>query len=592
MDAQLTTALVLAGTLILFIWGYWRYDLVALLTLLVLCLIGIVPAAEAFYGFGHPAVITVAAVLILSRGLLNAGIVQFIAKRLSAFSNSESAQIALLTALVTILSGFINNIGALALLMPVAIRLARNAGRSPASMLMPMAFGSLLGGMLTLIGTPSNLIIAGYRGRALDDPFGMFDFMPVGAVTALAGVVFIALFGWRLIPKRPKQTSQAELFEIEDYIAELHVGEKSEAIGKPLNELEQQAEGNVIIIGLVREGRRLSVPSAYESLRQDDTLIVEADAENLKDFTDKFGLSLSVPDEDESRSSLLKSDDLSVLEAIVLPESKLAGGTVERAGMRWRYGVNLLGVARQGTRIKQRLRDIRLRAGDVLLLQGPADNIYEALRNLGCLPLAERDLALGQPRYIALTLGIFVAAIGINSFGLLPVHIAMTTAAVTMVLLRLVSLREAYEAIDWPILILLGAMLPVGAALEDTGAAATAAGWLIDLSGDLPVAAIVAILLIGTMFLSDVINNAAAAVLMAPVAIQTARTLEASPDPFLMAIAVGAAAAFLTPIGHQSNTLVMGPGGYRFGDYWRMGLPLELIVTVAAMPMILWIWPP
>ncbi|MEX0951407.1 MAG: SLC13 family permease [Gammaproteobacteria bacterium] len=598
MDEQLTIGIVLFITLVLFVWGRWRYDLVALLALLTLCIVNIIPADEAFTGFGHPAVITVAAVLILSRALVNAGIVQLLAQKLGAFSDALPVQIALLTGLVTILSGFINNIGALALLMPVAIRLARDAGHSPSAILMPMAFGSLLGGTLTLIGTPANIIVASYRGDIGNSAFTMFDFFPVGAAVAIAGVLFIVLIGWRLIPQRQSQSSREQMFEIDDYIAELSISEDSKALDMKLSELEAVAEneGDVTIIALVRGERRIDIPPAYERLRADDHLIVEADTESLKNFIGKTDLKLAGNDDEDDDnkhrgSKALQSEDSTILEAIILPDSRLIGNTSKQINLRWRYGINLIGVARQGSRIKRRLQNIRFSSGDVLLLQGPAENLYEALQNLGCLPLAERDLNIGQPRRIALTLGLFAGAILVNSFGLLPVHIAMASAAVLMIVTRLVSLRDAYAAIDWPIIVLLGAMLPVGAALETTGAAGNIAAGLADMAVHLPAIAVVGLLLFSTMVLTDVINNAAAAVLMAPIGMSLANYMDVSADPMLMAIAIGASCSFLTPIGHQSNTLVMGPGGYRFGDYWRMGLPLELLVMVVALPMLVWVWP-
>jgi di/tricarboxylate transporter len=589
MNGQLLIAVVLVITLGLFIWGRWRYDIVALLALLSLCILNIIPADEAFSGFGHPAVVTVAAVLVISRSLVNAGIVQTLAHRIGNLSENLVVHICLLTLLVTILSGFMNNIGALALLMPVAIKLARDSGHSPSAILMPIAFGSLLGGMLTLIGTPPNIIIASYRQQTATVPFSMFDFFPVGALIAAAGVLFIILIGWRLIPERKGQSSREQLFEIEDYISEVKASEDAKAIGQKISELENIENCDVTIIALVRDDRRINIPPQYETVRNGDTLIIEADAENLKTFIDKTGLVLTGGD--KSGKEVLQSEETSLLETIILPDSRLINSTIKQANIRWRYGINLIGVARQGARLKQRLQNISFRAGDVLLLQGPSDNIYEALRNLGCLPLAERDLGLGQPRRIVFTIALFTGAILVNTFGLLPVHIAMTSAAVIMVLSRLVSLREAYDTIDWPIIILLGAMLPVGAALESTGAAANIAQWLGDLSDGLPPVMVVAILLISTMWLTDIINNAAAAVLMAPIAIGLAQHMGVSADTFLMTIAIGASCAFLTPIGHQSNTLVMGPGGYQFGDYWRMGLPLQIIVILVAIPALLWIWP-
>jgi di/tricarboxylate transporter len=574
----------------LFIWGRWRYDLVALLALLIVTVSGIVSGGEAFAGFGHPAIVTVAAVLVVSRGLQNAGLVDRIASWMTRVGDRPTLQVAALTALVTACSAFMNNVGALGLLMPVALRMAHKSGNSPAILLMPLAFGSLLGGMTTLIGTPPNVIIATFRVQAGAAPFRMFDFAPVGGGVALAGLVFIALIGWRLIPRRQGQGAHHELFQIAEYITEVRVPQDSTLVGKSLRDLELTAEADVNIVGLVRGQRRLLVPSSFEVMWPGDILIVEADPEALKTLVDTVGLELVASQ--ALGEEALGSEDVGVMEAVIMPSSVMEGRTAIALNLRWRYGVNLLAVARQGARLRERLKNVRFRVGDVVLLQGRTEALPEVLSILGCLPLAERGVRLGQPRRIALSTGIFAAALALAAMGLLPVQIAFVAAAVAMITVGMLSLREAYESIDWSILMLLGAMIPVGQALESTGGAQLIADRILALGQQLPAGATLAVVLVGTMFLSDLVNNAAAAVLMAPIAIGVAQGLGASADPFLMAVAIGASCAFLTPIGHQSNTLVLGPGGYRFGDYWRMGLPLEVIVAVVAIPLLLWFWPP
>jgi di/tricarboxylate transporter len=482
-----------------------------------------------------------------------------------------------------------NNVGALALLMPVAVRVARNHKRPPSYLLMPLAFGSLLGGMATLIGTPPNIIIATFRQQSAGISFRMFDFTPVGLGIALGGVLFVSLLGWRLIPQRKGQTSREDLFKIQDYISEVRVPEKSKVLGKPLYELEKMTEGDIAVVGLVREKWRVAVPSKYEILRVGDILVVEAGSEALKSLLHATQLELG--DSKELLKDVLDSDEVSLVEAVVMPNSMMEGSTARALRLRWRYGVNVLGVARQGMRVKERLGSIRFKAGDVLLLEGQTDTVQAALPVFGCLPLAERGLRIGKPRRVVLGIGIFGCALMIAAFGLLPVQISFSAAAIAMVVMNLISLREAYESIDWPILVLLGAMIPVGQALESTGGAELIANSLIHIYGEIPPEVVIGLLLVITMLLSNVINNAAAAILMAPIAITVAQHFLAVIDPFLMAVAVGSSAAFLTPIGHQSNTLVMGPGGYRFGDYWRMGLPVSMIVAAAAVPLIMWFWP-
>jgi len=580
---------VLGLALVLFVWARWRYDLVALAALLAVAMAGLIPPGEVFSGFGHPAVVTVAAVLILSRGLRNAGVVDVIAKVLLRAGGNTTLQVSLLALCVALLSGFMNNVGALALLLPVAIQMARKSGKSPSLLLMPLAFGSLLGGLPTLIGTPPNLIIAASRMEHGADRFRMFDFAPVGLAVMALGVVFVGLVGWRLVPQRKNSSSRDDLFQVKEYTTELRVESKSKWIGKTISELEHALEDGLTVARIARGEHRTLVPSAWETLREDDSLIVEGDPEAVKALIDKGGLELS--GRGDATEKDLQSDEVSVVEAIVRPDSFIENRTAAWLRLRTRYGVNLLAVARQGRRISRRLAQIRFQAGDVLLLQGARENLDDTMAQLGCLPLAERELRIGQPRRVLLALAIFGAGVAASIAGLLPVEVAFVASSALMVLGRLVSLSEAYDSVDWPVIVLLAALIPVGGAMETTGGSDWLAALLLQAGAGLPPAATLILMLLATMALSNVINNAAVAVVMAPIAVAIAHGLEVSSDPFLMAVAVGASSAFLTPIGHQSNTLVMGPGGYEFGDYWKMGLPLSLLVAGAGGPLILYFWP-
>ncbi len=589
MQEQIWVFTVLAGALVLFIWGKWRYDVVALMAMMAVVLPGIVSPDDAFRGFAHPAVITVAAVLVISRGLSNAGAVDLVAGWLSYVPKHTVLQVAALTLVVAACSAFMNNVGALALLMPVAIRMARENNKPASLLLMPLAFGSLLGGLTTMIGTPPNIIIATFRARNGGEPFGMFDFSPVGAGIALAGILFIALIGWRFLPVRKGEASPDELFEIEDYLTEVRVPEKSKLAGRMLKDIGELSEAEVALIGLVRGERRLSLHSGYDTILAEDILIVEADSDELKQFADDVGLELA--GSKELTGEFIKSDEINMSEAVVLPGSRMVGQTARSLNLRFHHGINLLAVARQGQRIHERLNAIRFREGDVLLLEGPSNAVQEALTYLSCLPLAKRDLSIGQPRRLIIALGLFAAAIACTVMNLLPTQVALVAVALAMVLLGIIPVRQTYTSIDWPIIILLGAMIPVGQALEDTGGALLIADGLLGIGQTWPPVVTLIALFLVTMTLSDAINNAAAAVLMAPIAFGLAHGLNVSADPFLMAVAVGASCAFLTPIGHQSNTLVMGPGGYRFGDYWKLGLPLQIIIFLVAIPLILRVWP-
>ncbi len=580
---------ILLVTLALFINGRLRYDLVALLALLSVTLSGLLPFQRAFSGFSNPAVITVAAVLVLSRAVQNSGLIERIGEQLSKIKGGIPIQLAMLTGIVAFFSAFMNNVGAVALMLPLALELARKKEISPSYLLMPLAFASLLGGMTTLIGTPPNILIASFREQTGSSPFIMFDYLPVGAGVAVIGLLFIISIGWRMIPERKGRSSDRALFEIENYITEVRIPEGSDFVGQPLNRIPDFSKAGTVIIGLVRGSERKMDPSGRTHIRANDILILSSEAKNIKNFVESAGLEL-VGSEDIGEFDL-ESEDVTLVEVVVMPNSILPGSTARSLNLRSNYGVNLLAVARQGQVIRNRLDRIRFRAGDVLLLQSHIGTLKETVETLGCLPLAGRGLRIGPSRRIWLTLAIFVTALSAAALGFLPAQVSFVAAAAVMVLAKMITLGEVYESIDWPIIILLGAMIPVGEALESTGGAQLVGDLILSAANQLPPAGSLVIILIATMLLSDVINNASAVVLMSPIGIHVARGLDVSVDPFLMAIAIGASCAFLTPIGHQSNTLVMGPGGYKFSDYWKMGLVLEILIVVVAVPLILTVWP-
>lgn len=580
---------VLIVTLVLFVTEKWRYDIVAFMALMAVTLTGVVPSDQAFAGFGHAAVITVAAVLVLSRALQNSGIIDVLARWTSYVGQRQSLQVGAFTTLVAALSAFINNVGALALLLPVAIRTARKTGHSPSVLLMPLAFASLLGGMTTLIGTPPNIIISAFRAEKTGAQFHMFDFAPVGAVLACVGIVYMALLGWRLVPRRSSAPSREELFRVADYIAELQVPRESKIIGRPLLEVESLTDSDIAVVGIVRGEAHMLAPEPYEPICFGDILIVQADPQGLKALIATAQLELA--EEKKYREEVWESEQVILAEAIVKPNSQIEGNTVTTLHLRWRYGINLLGVARHGVRLTQRLKNIFLAVGDVLLFQGGESKLQQALPALGCLPLADRGLLIARPTRVLLALAIFACAVIVVALGKLTAPVAFVAAAGLMIVSGMISVNDAYRAIDWPIIVLIGAMIPVAQALEHSGGAELIAAQLLNFTDGMPAQVLILVVLVTTMCLSDLVNNAAAAVLMAPIALRLATEANASVEPFLMAVAIGASCAFLTPIGHQSNALVMGPGGYRFGDYWRMGLPLEIVIAAISMPLILWYWP-
>lgn len=593
---------VLLLTLAAFIWNRVRFDVVAMLALLAVAVTGLAPVESVFSGFGHPAVITVAAVLVISQGLVNGGVVDEVAKLLARVGHHAVLQVVTLTLVVAVCSAFINNVGALALLMPVAIWMSREAGRSPSLLLMPLAFGSLLGGTITLIGTPPNIIIASYREAGA---FGLFDFAPVGLAVTVTGVAFIGLAGWRLTPKRDDPSAGEKLFSVGDYLTELKLPEGSDYEGDTLHRLltAGDSQKNLIVLALVRGEKTMPAPSMFTILRADDVLLVEADTESLGEFVDATGLMLasdvsadeSAGDEPEKTlrnpgEEALVGGDARLAEAVVTPGSPLVGRSANRLNLRERYSVNVVAVARQGHRLKQRLADIRFRSGDILLVQGFEDSMPGSLQALGCLPLAERGLAFGRQKKLGLSAGLFALAIVSIVAGWASPPVALVACAVAMVISGLLEASDAYEAIDWSVIVLLAAMIPLGVALETSGGADAIAHQILSISEGQAPWLVLTIILVGTMLLSNVVNNAAAAILVAPIALGVAGELGLASDAALMAVAIGASCAFLTPIGHQSNALVMEPAGYRFGDYWRLGLPLSVVVTATAVPAILWLW--
>lgn len=601
---QLLIFAIISGAIILFIWNRWRYDLVALLALFLTVVTGLVPAKQAFLGMADPVVVTVATILVISAAVSRSGFIDICLKLLSGVAERKNLQIVLLVAMVMGLSAFMNNVGALAVFLPITIAFARKAGRSPSELLMPLSFGSLLGGLVTLIGTPPNLLISRVREDMVGSPFTMFDFAPVGLGVCFAGLVYLAI-GWRLIPKERRGAVSAEdQFTIEDYVSEVVVVEDSPWIDESIADIEDGIEGDFTIVGILHENQRTLVPSGRTIISLGDTLLIETDPVTLKEIVDKGKIKLAGSKEIEGLK--LTSDEVGVVEAVVTAESIMARSTPRRLKLRSRYGVNLLAV-RQAERVSQgigwakrllqvaqqpkRLSERVLQEGDVVVLQGRLDAMPEILADLGCLPLAERNLQLGRGRKAVLPVLILAASIALTVSGTLPISIAFLGGVLAIGLLRILRLGEMYAAIDAPVIILLAAMIPVSEALRTTGGTEVIASIVADLTMGLTPPVMLAVVIIATMLVTPFLNNAATVLLMAPVAAGIAMKLDYAVDPFLMAVAIGASCDFLTPIGHQSNTLVMAPGGYKFTDYWRLGLPLSIIVVIVAVPLIMWAWP-
>ncbi|MEM8629654.1 MAG: SLC13 family permease [Pseudomonadota bacterium] len=575
----------------LLLWGRFRYDLVAFAALLAGVVLGVVPAERAFEGFGHPATIVVALVLIVSAGLVRSGAVYLITRTLVDAARPLWSHIAIMGGIGAVLSAFMNNVAALALLMPVDIQTARKAGRNPGLSLMPLSFATILGGMATLIGTPPNILIATIREETLGAPFRMFDFAPVGGLAALGGLAFVALVGWRLIPPPDRSESEEGVMDdVADYIAELAVPEGSKLIGQKLrDQIDVAEENDVAIIGLARGGKRLYGTQRNTTLLAGDTLVLQARPEALDEFRAALDLALTDKEREDLRKA--EADGLRVVEAVVPDGARIAGRTAEAIGLSWRRRTILLGIARQGKKIRRRVRKTVIQPGDILLLLAPQEQAEDTINWLGVLHLADRGLSVTDTGKIWLAVGLFGAAVLAAAVGLVYLPVALGIVVVGYVLGRIVPLSEIYTHIEWPVVVLLGSMIPLGAALETSGGTELIAKTLISVTDGLPAWAILTVLMIVTMTLSDVLNNTATTIVAAPVGIQMALTLDVNPDPFLMAVAVAASSAFLTPIGHKNNTLILGPGGYKFSDYWRMGLPLEALVIIISIPAILVFWP-
>jgi di/tricarboxylate transporter len=609
--SQMLIFAILIATVALFLWGRFRHDMVALAALMACVMVGLVPAEEAFEGFGHPAVITVACVLVLSRGLQSTGAVDWLARAVLPEHSGRLTSMTALMALGAALSGVMNNVGAMALLMPVAVQLAGRLDLTPGQVLMPLAFGTILGGMTTLVGTPPNLIVSGFRQEAGLGHFSMFDFTPVGAAVTVAGIAFVVLIGWRLVPAR--KAAASEEFNTGAYTTEVRVPEKSKAVDLTLRGFERGIEDSgAQVVGLVRNEVRMTAPHGGRRIRAGDILVLEADVDALAEALSVFNIELeeqgpsSKDDEDRPRATRgdrgngaeeedgevkRERDDIVLRELAVLPGSTLVGRSAGDMHLRTRYGLNLLAVSRRERPPRSRLRALKLKSGDLILMQGPADAMSDFIEETRCVPLGARDLRIPDKQMALISAAIMLGAIAIVTLGLLPTAATFTLGVLASMLFRTVPPRDVYTAIDWPVIVLLAALIPVAGAMQTTGAADLLARVLVETVAQGNAIAALAVVLVVTMFLSDVMNNAATAAVLCPIALGIAATLGVNPDSFLMAVAIGASCAFLTPIGHQNNTLILGPGGFGFGDYWKIGLPLEVIIVAVSIPLLLIVWP-
>ena len=623
---QIAISSILMLTFILFVKSSWRYDVVSLISLFSLVLVDkllgsknsslVLDANEIFNGFAHPAVITVAAVLIISQAMKNSGVVDLLARQIKPFTKSKEMHISSMSGIIAILSGFMNNVGALALMLPVTLKTAWEQKRSPSVLLMPIAFASILGGMITMIGTPPNIIISTLRqeqqelilNQAMDNDeiknytiehfgpdfipssFGLFDFTPVGGIIALIGVLFIALLGWRMIPKSIQKTPKSQsLFSIDEYVTEILIPNNSKLIGLSIHEANKVTGDKLTIFRKINKENKAENIDLNMIINELDGFLVMADPSDLKEMMDEYKFDLSK--EVKNRIKALKTEDSTFMEVVITPDSPLVGRTRTYLRRRSSNRLTLMAVARQGKPIHKRLGNVTFSIGDVLLIQSDAISLSNIINSLNLLPLANRDIEVGSITKAAYGTVVFLGAITLSIFNVFPITISFILAILIYIFSGLLPLKDLYKSIDWPIIVLLGAMIPLSDALQQTGTTTLIANQVTYLTQGLPAWTVIALIMVITMCLSDIINNAATALIMGPISVSIAVSMNYSIDPFLMSVAIGASCAFLTPIGHQCNALILGPGGYRFGDYWRLGLPLEILITIIGTPLILYFWP-
>jgi len=589
MSDQSIVFLLISSTLALFIWGRIRYDLIAFMALIAGTIVGVIPTHDVFSGFGHPAVVIIALVLIISRGLIRSGAVELISSNLSNFTSGVKTHIAVMGTISAGLSSIVNNVAALAILMPADTQLNQKAKRKPSTTLMALAFTSILGGMVTMIGTASNVVIATYREDALGSPYSMFDFTPVGLIVATSGVLFIAVFGWRLMPRIKDSDLKDDNEEIRQYVSNVLVTEESPIVSKYLSHLDDVCEGvDVSILGIIRNDERLEGEGFIRNfiIHAKDLLILEGSVQGIDEFM-KETKTHYISDSDSD----FEFKHTSLIEAVVPPFSRSVGRSATQLSLLRFRQISLLGISRAGRSIIHHVRNTKIQPGDVLLLHGNSSHLESAVKWMECLTLERRDLQIPHRKKASLAISSFLIAIIASSLGYIDLTIALSLVVIFYILANVIPKIDIYRSIHWPVIVLLGSMIPIGQALQSSGGAETISNILINISyGATPVTILTSVLII-TMLLSAVLNNVATVLVAAPISVEIAKTLTVNADTFLMAVAIGASCAFLTPIGHQNNTLVMGPGGYRFSDYWKLGLPLEILITVVSIPTLLYFWP-
>ena len=587
MNDQVLLSATLIALLGLFIWGKVRYDALAIGALFVLVVLEIIPANDAFAGFAHPAVVTVALVLIISQGLKNSGLTGLVGKLIGTRTFTEFQFLVCLLFIAAILSSFINNIGALAILLPITLNICQKMEWHASKFLMPLAFACILGGMNTAIGTPPNIIISEYKATISSSGFNFFDFSYVGIVITLLSILFIALLGKKFILLRDTGSKTEHLINLKGYLFEVSVNDGSSAIGMTLYKFKKQAGEDTEILGIVSENGSVKKVQNNMRIKSGQILVIKTPPDDIGNILDVFGF--SIPKELHS----FDEDDLEEIEVMITPGSRLIGRKYDFFLKLAFEELNLLGLWRKGSRYRTRLTRETFKSGDVLLL-GVRDldeeDVSNKIKHLGLMPLRQRELQTIPSRSRLLKgLIFFSLSIFLVSFNYLSAAAAFLLCVLGFARIKIID-SNFYREIDWPIIVMLAAMIPIGTALQTTGLSDVIASSISEYASNLSLFWILFTILIVTMATTDIINNAATAVIMAPISTGIALELGYAVEPFLMVVAVGASCAFLTPIGHQCNTVVMGPGNYKFTDYWRLGLPMDILIILVSIPMILFVW--
>ncbi len=581
--------IILFITMVLLIWRIWRYEIVAFIALFSSLLTGIIPFSHAFIGFSNSAVALIAAIMILSKAISTTGFIHLATRWFKNFSNSIVMHISLFTITGTMLASFMSAIGALGILMPIAIQTCVEHKRSPSLILMPLAFGAVLGELMMQISSPVSIIISQYRQQIIGQPFNIFSITPVGISVSVTGILFISLIGWRLMPNRGKSKSEEELFQIPDYITEVKLTKGSPFIDKTVGEMIRESKAEFDIIALIHRGTKRFTFSKREVLHANDILIVESDHENLEKLI--IAGKLKLANEKPLTTSSLSSEEIKLIEAVVAPGSDIISQSAKMMHLRSRYSINLFAISRKGAEFRQNINEVRWQEGDVVLLQGNADTIQETIVSLGLVPLAEREFQIGMIKNDYILIVTYLGAVMLSAMNILPAAIAFVLAVLILCLFNVIPYRIIYKSIDWSIIFLLGAIIPLGDAMQSTGASDLITHHFISLAYNYPPVIILILIMLLTMLISNLMNFIIAAIVMAPVSFHIAQALHINVDAFLIAIIVSSVCAFLTPIAHKSNLIVYNPGKYKFHDYLRLGLPLEIIVIISSIPVILWMWP-